>query len=274
MSFSNFKPTAVAAALLMTLAMTGVAIAATAKDKPAKKQQKAQKFRETLVTATMLPGTHVTAEIPALPLPGGQVLTGTGVTRTIPMTGSITGALAHRFRIGDDIHVNWRKAEFKLGSQDLLSDPACNGAPTLRLNPASVVTIDKSKKSTAVLRYSGVSNADASVMLRLAFDMRTEAGCDKPLVSTGYALTPFTDKLRGKVGPRGLVELALDSKPETFTINVCLYPGPPDKPCRGGLAGYPVKITVHVVVKISLKAGKFVTLKETPRSVRRSPAAR
>ena len=206
-----------------------------------------------LVTATLLPGSGATVEIPALALPGGQVLTGTGVTREVPITGSISGLLAHRFRIGQNIDVNFDRANFKLGAVDILSDPSCGGAPTLRINPASVVTIDKTKPSHAVLKYSGVSSATASVNLRLAFDMRTEAGCDKPLVPAGYADTPFTDNLAGKVGPRGLVALEMSSAPTTLSAGVCLYPGAPDKPCAGGLAAYPVKISVHVIVKISLK---------------------
>lgn len=221
---------------------------------PAKSKAKAKPFPKIIVTATLLPGSYATVEIPALPLPGGQLLIGAGVTRQIPLTGSISGPLAHRFRIGQNIDVNFDTANFKLGAVDVLSDPACGGAPTLRINPASVVTIDRSKPSTAVLRYSGFSSAKANVMMRLAFDMRTEPGCDKPLVTTGYADTAFTDELSGKVGPRGLVALEMQSAPTTLTVAECLYPGDPAKPCVGGLTGYPVKISVHVIVRISLKA--------------------
>lgn len=223
------------------------------KPKPVPAKAKAKPFPRIIVTATLLPGSYATVEIPSLALPGGQLLIGAGVTRQIPMTGSISGPLAHRFRIGQDIDVNFDTANFKLGAVDILSDPAC-GTPTLRINPASVVTIDRSKPSSAVLKYSGVSSAKANVMMRLAFDMRTEPGCDKPLVTTGYADTAFTDELSGKVGPRGLVALEMQSAPTTLTVAECLYPGAPDKPCAGGLTGYPVKISVNVVVKISLKA--------------------
>ncbi len=213
-------------------------------------------FPKIIVTATLLPGSGVSVEIPALALPGGQVLIGTGVTRDVPMSGHVTGLLAHRFRFGQNIDVNFTSAQFRFGAVDILSDPACGGTPTLRINPASVVVLDKSKPSHSVLKYTGVSSATASVKVRLAFDMRTEPGCDKPLVTTGYAETLFTDNLSGKVGPRGLVALALQGAPTTLTIGACLYPGAPDKPCAGAAAGYPVKVSVHVVVRISLKAAK------------------
>lgn len=222
-----------------------------------------------IVTATLLPGSYVNVEIPALPLPGGQILTGSGVTRQIPMSGSISGPLVHRFRIGEQIDVDFNTAQFRFGAVDVLGDPACGGAPTLRINPASVVTLDRTKPSSAVLRYSGVATAKASVMIRLAFDMRTEAGCDKPLVTAGYADTQFTDDLSGKVGPRGLLALEMDSAPKTLTVLECLYPGPPDKPCAGGLTGYPVKVSVHVIVKISLKAVRTPVKKPVKAAPRR-----
>lgn len=244
------------AALLALSLAPPAALAAAPKPTPKAKatpKPKEKPFPKIIVTATLLPGSATTVEIPALALPGGQVLTGTGVTREIPMTGSISGPLTHRFRIGDDIDVKFEKAAFRLGNVDLLSDPACGGAPTLRLNPASLVSLDTTKLSTAKLRYSGISSASANVKLRLAFDMRTAAGCDQPLVTTGFAETLFTDKLWGKVGPRGLVALEMRSEPTTLSAGVCLYPGAADKACAGGLASYPVKVTVHVTVRISLK---------------------
>lgn len=216
---------------------------------------KPKRFPKVLVTATMLPGTHVTVEIPALALPGGQTILGTGVTRDIPMSGAISGYITHRWKIGQDIDVNFDHAAFKLDPVDLLTDPGCNNQPTLRLNPATTVGIDGTKPSHAVLRYDNTSNATASVMLHLAFDMRTGAGCDSPLVTTGYVDTPFTDNLSATVGPRGLLEMHFEGDPATLSAGVCLYPGAPDKPCSGGAASYPVKVTVHAIVRISLKYG-------------------
>lgn len=256
---------ATAATLSLACAASPAALAAT------KTKTKTEPSPGVILTATLLPGSHTNVEIPALPLPGGQVLTGTGVTRQIPMSGSISGPLVHRFRIGDDIDVNFNAAQFKFGTVDVLNDPACGGAPTLRINPASVVTIDRKKPSSAVLSYSDVATAKANVMIRLAFDMRTEAGCDKPLVTTGYADTAFTDELSGKVGPRGLLALEMNSAPKTMTVFECLYPGAPDKPCAGGLTGYPVKVSVHVIVKISLRAVRTPAKKPVKKLVKAAP---
>lgn len=260
----RLTPALAVAATLSLACVAGPAAAANKKAKP-----KAEPAPGVILTATLLPGSHTNVEIPALPLPGGQVLTGTGVTRQIPMSGSISGPLVHRFRIGEDIDVNFKTAQFKFGAVDVLGDPACGGAPILRINPASVVTIDRTKPSSAVIKYSDVATAKANVMIRLAFDMRTEAGCDKPLVTTGYADTAFTDELSGKVGPRGLLALEMSSAPKTLTVFECLYPGAPDKPCAGGLTGYPVKVSVHVIVKISLKAVKTPAKKIVKASPRR-----
>ncbi len=222
----------------------------------ARAEKKKKRYPQTKVTVTLLPGASAQVEIPALPLPGGQLLVGTPVTREVPLSGGASGVLAHRFRPGQDIDIDFRSLKFRPGAVDLLSDPACGGAPALRINPASAVVLDGTRPSTSVLRSSGVSKVTAHVLLRLAFDMRTEARCDAPLVTTGYAETPFTDRLTGTIGPRGLVALGLDGAPTALSYGVCLYPGAPDKPCSGEVARYPVKITVRATVSIRLKLGK------------------
>ena len=108
-------------------------------------------------------------------------------------------------------------------------------------------------------------------MIRLAYDIRTRAGCDKPLVPAGYVDTPFTDKLGAKVGPRGLVEMHFEGGPTPLPIGVCLYPGDPTKPCAGGVASYPINVIVHAIVKVSLKGTKEAHPGD-PRRV--APAAR
>ena len=95
-------------------------------------------------------------------------------------------------------------------------------------------------------------------MIRLAYDIRTEQGCDKPLVPAGYVDTPFTDKLSTTVGPRGLVEMHFEGEPTPLSVGVCLYPGDPTKPCAGGAASYPINVIVHAIVKVSLKGTKEV----------------
>ncbi len=216
----------------------------------------AKRFKPTRVTVTLLPGSSAGVEIPALPLPGGQVITGTGVTREVPLSGRLDGVFAHRFRIGQDIDIDFKSANIRLGAVDILSDPGCGGAATLRLNPASVVRLDKTPRSRARLRANGRVTSTVHVVTRLAFDSRTVPGCGEPLIPRGYADTPITVKVAGKVGPRGLVALAVESPPIWVTVAECLSVGPPDKPCAGGPTGYPVKITVRALVKISLRPGK------------------
>lgn len=257
----------IAIALLAAGAVAGPAPAASTKPVtcPAKKARTAaavktckvkpkRTFKKVIVTATMLPGTHVTAEIPALPLPGGQRILGTPATVDIPMSGAIEGYIVRPFRIGENIDVKFTNADFRLDPVAVLTDPACGNSPTLRINPATRVRLDTSKPSSSVLRYSGFSSAQASVIVRLAYDIRTEPGCDKPLVPAGYVDTPFTDKLNAKVGPRGLLELPFIGEPTALSIGVCLYPGDPTKPCNGGVASYPIKVVVYATVRISLRA--------------------
>ena len=141
---------AIATALLATGIVAGPASAAKKPAKcPAKKARKAgakkcpavkpkpkgTPFFKTIVTATILPGSHVTADIPSLPLPGGQKILGTPATVDIPMSGEIDGYITHRITIGKDIDVNFTHADFRLDPVSVLGDPACSNSPTLRINP-------------------------------------------------------------------------------------------------------------------------------------------
>lgn len=222
---------------------------------PASAEAASKRFKPTRVTVTLLPGSAASVEIPALPLPGGQVIIGAGVTREVPLSGRVDGVFARPFRIGEDIDINFRSMKVRPGAVDILSDPACGGAPILRLNPASVVVLDKNRRTRGRLRHNGVASSTVNVILRLAFDSRTEAGCEKPLIPRGYAETPFRVRVSGKVGSRGLVALPLESAPTWVSVAECLSVGAPDKPCAGGPTAYPVKITVRVLVRISLRPG-------------------
>ncbi len=211
----------------------------------------------TTVSVDLLPGSQATVEVPALPLPGGQTIIGTGVTEVIPLTGRLGGAVVGSVKLGKDIPVSLNSANIVPGAVDILNDPACGGAPTLRIDPASIVTIDAAQPTRAVLGFkSATATATAYVKLRLAFDSRMSLACDAPLTPTGYSETPFAVKVSGKVGPKGLLSLPLSSGPTPVTIGVCLTPGAPDKPCADAPAGYPVKIAVQLQVAINLKSGK------------------
>ncbi len=207
----------------------------------------------TVVTVDLLPGSAASIEVPALPLPGGQVLTGAGVTREVPLTGRLTGGFPGRITLGRDIAVALTGGTIVPAVVDVLGDPGCGGAPTLRIDPASTIGLDPAHPAKALLRTAGDATADATVKLRLAFDSRTALGCDAPLLPTGFAETTLALKLTGRVGTRGLLELPLASAPTQATVAVCLVPGPPAQPCAQAPAGYPVTITVHLAVAISLK---------------------
>jgi len=211
----------------------------------------------TTVSVDLLPGSQATVEVPALPLPGGQTIIGTGVSEVIPLTGKLGGAVVGALKLGQDIPVGLNSANIVPGAVDILNDPACGGAPTLRIDPASIVTIDPAHPTKAVLGFkSATATATAYVKLRLAFDSRMSLACDAPLTPTGYSETPFAVKVSGKVGAKGLNALPLSSGPTPVTIGVCLTPGAPDKPCTDAPAGYPVKIAVQLQVAIGLKPGK------------------
>jgi hypothetical protein len=211
----------------------------------------------TTVSVDLLPGSQATVEVPALPLPGGQTIIGTGVTEVVPLSGKLGGAVVGSVKLGKDIPVSLNSANIVPGAVNILSDPACGGAPTLRIDPASIVTIDPAHPTKAILGFkSATATATAYVKLRLAFDSRMSLACDAPLTPTGYSETPFAVKVSGKVGPKGLLSLPLASDPTPVTIGVCLTPGAPDKPCTDAPAGYPVKIAVQLQVAITLKSGK------------------
>ncbi len=204
------------------------------------------------VTVNVLPGSVASIEVPARPLPGGQTLIGTGVTREVPLSGRLSGTVVGVVRLGQDIPVRLTKGSLAPAAVDVLSDPACGGTPTLRVNPASTVVLDKARTTRAVLRQTGRTTATAYVKLRLAFDMRTALGCDQPLLPMGAVETPFTVKASGAVGAGGLTALTLDAPPTAATVLVCLTPGDPAKPCADAPAGYPVRIAVRLKAAISL----------------------
>lgn len=207
----------------------------------------------TPVAVRLLPGSQASVEVPALPLPGGQTIIGTGITEAVPLSGSLGGSVVGAVKLGNDIPVSLTKANIVPGAVDILHDPSCAGATTLRIDPASVVTIDPAHATKALLGFkSATATATAYVKLRLAFDSRMSLACDAPLTPTGYADTPFAVKVSGKVGPKGLLGLALTSAPTPVTIGVCLTPGTPTKPCTDAPAGYPVKIALQLQVTISL----------------------
>ncbi len=160
----------------------------------------------TKVTVDLLAGSHASVEVPAVPLPGGQRIIGSGVTADVPLSGRLNGTLAGRLKLMSDINVGLKSASITPGAVELLHDPACGGSPTLRIDPASTVLLDPAHRSSALLAKTGVTTATANVLLRLAFDSRTELGCDQPLFPTGIRRHPAGGEGPGqgrRQGPAG-----------------------------------------------------------------------
>src|SRR3954453_6310327 len=162
------------------------------KGKKGKKKQRCVKIKTpppTPVTVELLDGSHATVEVPDLPLPGGYVIPGTPVTRTVPISGRLKGGIPGGYRLGKDNAITLDDAAIAPAAIDILSDAACSGAPVLRLNPASTVGLATGAPSGGTVFRTGKVTATVRALLRLSFDSRTQAGCDKPLVTMGTAET-------------------------------------------------------------------------------------
>jgi hypothetical protein len=223
---------------------------AKAKPKPKPKKNVAP---GTPVTIDLLDGSYATVTIPSVALPGGYVLPGTPVTRTVTISGRLHGLIPGGYQLGQDNNIVLSDAAITPAPVDLLSDPNCGGAPFLRLNPASNVVLDKSAPSAGKVYMTGKAAATVNALLRLSFDMRNETGCDKPFVTTGIAETLLPVSLEGMIQKEtGLAALTLDGPPVQTTAHVCLTPGPADQPCAIPPAGYPITVQVHTIVRVSV----------------------
>jgi hypothetical protein len=246
-----------AAAVMLPAAPAG---AATPTKKPcnakatkkAKACKKAKAQPNVPVKVDLLDGSQATVDVPAIPLPGGYVLPGMPVTRTVPITGGLNGSMPGYY-LGKTNTITLKDAAITPAPVDILSDGACGGASALRLNPASNVILDDSAPSAGKIYADGRVTASVRVLLRLAFDSRTGSACDSGLTTMGWAPTTLPVNLAGKVETgKGLSALTLDAPPTPVTISVCLTPGAAGAPCSTPPLGYPVTIAVHAVVKIAV----------------------
>src|SRR3954447_5849766 len=207
----------------------------------------------TPVRVTLLDGSQATVEVPDLPLPGGYVIPGTPVSRVIPISGTLKGSIPGGYQLGKDNPINLTEAAIIPGAVDILADQHCGGATALKLNPASTVALDKTSPSAGTVFQTGKVTATVRALLRLSFDSRNQTACDAPLVTMGTSETVLPVSLEGTVQrATGLTALTLDGPPTPLTIMVCLPPGAADQPCATPPVGYPVKITVHTIVKIAV----------------------
>jgi hypothetical protein len=265
------RPTArLMAAALLACALALPATTASAATRPApakgcKAKPKAKKAKgcskakkkavaaPTPVTVDLLDGSQATVDVAAIPLPGGVVLPGMPVTRTVPISGRLTGGIPGGYQLGRKNDIALTGGAIAPGPVDILSDAACGGAPALRLNPASNVVLDKAAPSMGAVFPDGRVTATVRVLLNLAFDSRTGTACDSGLTTMGWSPTALPVSLSGTVEKgTGLSRLTLDGPAVPVTVAVCLTPGEAGKPCGTPPLGYPVTIAVHAVVKIAV----------------------
>jgi hypothetical protein len=202
--------------------------------KKAKKKATPKPF--TPVTVTLLDGSTATLDL------------GGGVVRMAPLSGTIKGGIPGGYMLLKDNTFKLQSGLLSVGATDILTDD-CTAPPVARTNPATRVTL---KPSGAVVKTTGDVYSTAAVVLRTVLDLRS-GGCGSEAVTGGYADTPLSVFLHGKIAKgTGLSALTLDSDPQVVTIAGCLAPGAPAAPCAAAPIGYPVTLTTHLVVKVAI----------------------
>jgi hypothetical protein len=176
---------------------------------------------------------------------------GGGVVRTTALTGTLKGSIAGGYRLGRDNTVTLKTGTLAAAPTDLLTDD-CTAGPPARTNPATTITLAPGRPIQALVKSTGEVVSTAAVILRSVLDVRSGA-CGSAAVPTGYADTPLTVALHGLIQRgTGLSALTLDSDPAPVNVRACLAPGAPAAPCTGTPVGYPVTLSTHLVVKVSI----------------------
>jgi hypothetical protein len=190
------------------------------------------------VTTTLLPGSQATLDF------------GGGTVRTIPLSGSVHGFVNGLIHPNTDTTVNLASGQITPAPTDIFTD-SCPSPALVRSDPASAITIDPAKTSTATLHASGEVTATTNVVIRLVLDERQ--GCGQPPFTTGYTDNTATVPLSGHVAaPGGLSSLELDSPAYPLTLAGCTTAGSPSSPCAGTPATYNTTATVKLLVKITI----------------------
>jgi hypothetical protein len=190
------------------------------------------------VTTTLLPGSQATLDF------------GSGTVRTIALSGSVKGYVSGLIRPNTDTTVNLVSGQIAPAPTDIFTD-SCPSPALIGSDPASTITIDPAKASTATLHSSGEVTATTNVVIRLVLDERQ--ACGQPPFTTGYTDNAATVPLSGHVTPAGgLSSLELDSPPYTLTLAGCTTAGAPTTPCAGSPTTYSPTATVKLLVKIGI----------------------
>ena len=196
------------------------------------------------VTTTVLDGSAATLDF------------GSGIVRTVPLSGTLNGYIPGKIVLNRDTKAILTRGRLAVGQTDFFSD----GYPSpvwARSDPATAITLDPTKQSSATLHANGTISSTASVIIRAVLDMRPDNACDQALATSGYTDSPATVSLQGSVGSSGLSSLQLSSAPYPLTLNACMAPGTPTTPCSGAPAVYHTTATVQL--KVALTLGKPTT---------------
>jgi hypothetical protein len=196
------------------------------------------------VTTTVLDGSTVTLDF------------GNGLVRTVALSGKLTGYIPGRIHLDQDTKALLTGGSISVAPTDFFSD-GCASPVWARSNPATTISLDKTKVNSATLHANGSITSNANVVIRAVLDTRPQDACDQALVPTGYTDSTAFVQLHGQVGAGGLTSLELTADPYPLTLNACMTPGAPATPCAGTPLSYPT--TATVLLKIALGLGQPTT---------------
>lgn len=196
------------------------------------------------VTTTVLDGSSATLDF------------GGGMVRTVALSGKLTGYIPGKIQLGADTKAILTGGSIAVAPTDFFSD-GCASPVWARSDPATAITLDRTKANSATLHANGSITSDANVVIRAVLDTRAENACDQALAPTGYTDSTAFVQLHGQVGQGGLTSLELTADPYPLTLNACMTPGTPSYPCGGAPVAYPT--TATVLLKVALGLGKPTT---------------
>jgi hypothetical protein len=196
------------------------------------------------VTANVLDGSTATIDF------------GNVVVRTVGLSGKLTGYIPGQIHLDSDTKAILTGGSIAVAPTDFFSD-GCASPVWARSDPATTITLDKTKTNSATLHSSGAITSDASVIIRAVLDTRPQNACDQPLATTGYTDSTAFVQLHGQVGASGLTSLELTADPYPLTLNACMTPGAATSPCGSAPVTYPT--TATVLLKIGLALGQPTT---------------
>ena len=191
------------------------------------------------VTTTVLGGSYASIDF------GGAV-------RTVPISGTLTGYVPGKIRLGADIKARLTGGSLSVAPTDFFSD-RCASPVWARSDPAKIL-LDKTKANTATLAADGSISSNAGVIIRAVLDTRPQDACDQPLAQTGYTDSKASVHLHGRVGQGGLTSLQLTADPYPLALITCTTPGTPALPCSGTPVTY--QTTATVLLNVALSLGK------------------